>query len=309
MGVLRGLLFTVLAVFGLNSYADVELPSSIQFLSDFETGAIQHKKEPVDGWREQHANNGKFESNNKTYAVNIIKAGEMGLSNPRHGIYAARFEVRPGDNPLAGDFNPRAQLRQGVNLITQGITHYIGFSVWIPSGFDARNQHIAQFFSESDKQQTGTYGPFWKIVLSDNKWRIKALWQEDDRANPLSKGKSTVKTGGHGATTHRLDRDKWTDFVVEIRFDNANGKRGNGLSRVWKDGELIADWSGGPLGPPNGKGPMSFLLDVYGQPPSGGHHVYFDAVRISNEKIGRLQDVDPAGATSARPRPPKLVAK
>ena len=301
---MRILLVTVFTLFGLNSYAENSLPASVQFLSDFETGAIQDRYDPVDGWLEQHMNNGLLDSNNKSYAVNVIKAGQMGLSSPRDGIFAVRFEVRPGDNPLKGDFNPRAQLRQRANLISQGTTHYIGFSVWIPSSFDARNQHIAQIFSEYN-----AYGPFWKITLINNKWHVKALWQENDNAIPIREGKAAITTGGHGPTEHDLKRNQWTDFLIALRFDNVDGKKGKGLSRVWKDGELIADWSGGPLGPPNGKGPMSFMIDVYGQPPDGGHHVYFDAVKISNSRIGLLADVDPAAMDLARPLPPQLASE
>ncbi len=305
---MRSFLFIIFIAYGLFSYADAELPSSLQFLSDFETGAIQDKSEPVDGWLQQHMNDGKFESNNKPYAMNIIEAGEMGLTNPRQGIFAARFEVRPGDNPLAGNFNPRAQLKQKVNYVTQGTIHYIGFSVWIPSSFNAGDQHIAQFFAVNEKQPTGTYGPFWKIVLKDSEWHVKASWQEDNSADPIRDGKRKVSAAtGHGAVGHPLVRDKWTDFVIEVKFDNIDGFTGDGISRVWKDGTLIADYSGGPLGPPNGNGPMSFLLDVYGPPPTGGHHAYFDAVRISNESIGRLEDVDPTAASSVKPLPPQLA--
>jgi len=38
------------------------------------------------------------------------------------------------------------------------------------------------------------YGPFWKIMLENNKWRIKASWQENDNANPIKDGKKNLQS-------------------------------------------------------------------------------------------------------------------
>ena len=300
VGMLRNLLahmgLQVLVVMIVAHIGAAPVYAELAYKSDFESGAIRSRSSNPDGWARQTMD-AAYPGGAYSYSDQVVDSD--GSVKPRAGKYFVRFEVRDGDNPLAKDFNPRAQLRLSPDAyeMDYSVTHWIGWSTYLPSGFKPSYSTIlAQIFVNN--------GPsIWHLSYQPSMDAFKhTAWYYDN-------GERTQITSAVGELGARnpisVHFDEWLDWKMEIKLSNDS----NGKLTLWqrRQGEnsytQVAQYSG-PIGRQSGDG-HAFLLDVYG----GGNYplvAYHDEVRITNARIGSANDVDiPSG--DWRPKAPVLL--
>ena len=185
-------------------------PGTIRFLTDVETGKIQDRFNPHDGWHPQHVA--------ATHSVNIVTEGELQSPKPRSGTYSARLEVRPGENPLNGNYQPRVQLRQHANPLKAAKGYYIGFSVFIPKSWNpGAFIHVTQIFSESKGDSGSTLGPLHTLVIDESgAWSVRGAYSSAPNNSPTT---PVGNIGGLGkSSTHPVKKGRWTDFTYYVNF-------------------------------------------------------------------------------------------
>lgn len=268
---------------------DLDLPShsELAYKSDFETGAIQSKSSNPDGWLRQTMD-AAYPGGTYAYSDQVITSD--GSVAPRAGKYFVRFEVRAADNPLANDFNPRAQLRlsPAAYEIDYGVTHWIGWSTYLPSRQfrPTNNTFLAQIFING----VNDGGPMWMLKYNgaNDSFQTTAWYYE---AGVRTQHDSSA--GGLGwRNPISAHKDEWIDWRLEVRASNdSKGKiiLWQRRPRVSASFTKVAEHSG-PVGRQPGDG-HSFILDVY-----GGNNwplvAYHDEVRITNARIGSAEAVD-----------------
>lgn len=207
-------------------------------------------------------------------------------------------------------------------------THWYGFSTYIPDPWDSRStcwELFHQMHGEPPQASPYYYArqPWFGIYVGDSTSstpdhyrfviRYCSVWWEES-------SRDDVKTG---YTNHSIsilpDVGKWVDWVVQCRPDHRpNNAGGSGLTRMWKDGQLIIDYSG-----PNydnrepGGGPyVKFGLykgdwaNGRDSDPVREREYYYDEVRVSRAGVGSYDLVAPRGSSSvAPPEPPTLKAE
>jgi hypothetical protein len=291
----RALQVLIVMIFAHTSAAPVY--GELAYRSDFESGDIRSKSSNPNGWIRQTMD-AAYPGGAYSYSDQVLTSD--GSIGPRAGKYFVRFEVRDGDNPLEKDFNPRAQLRlhRDAYAMEYGVTHWIGWSTYIPSGkFDpSYSAVLAQIFVN------GAW-PMWHLSYQPGLGAFTNVgWYNESGART----QITSSEGGLGRQNPiPAYKDEWIDWRLEVRVSNDS----NGKVVLWQRRERsntftkVADYSG-PIGRASGDG-HAFAIDIYG----GGNYplvAYHDEVRITNERIGSADEVDIPTDVSA-PKAPVLI--
>lgn len=145
-----------------------------------------------------------------------------------------RVEVRPGDANVAGPYGERAEVINTGNLggFVDGQTVVMALGVLIDSKFASPPgnwNHFAQIHAAGG----GNQSPLQLSLGSDQallSMRIVGGGQWVESGQPSGAGEEAFALGP-------LTKNRWHDFVVEIRF----GCTGNGYAKLWLDGSPLVD--------------------------------------------------------------------
>lgn len=165
-----------------------------------------------------------------------------------------------------------------------GKAYWYGFSVYLPQAWkeDFRAEVVAQWFATRDKDLgERPRSPSLALRIKKKHWVVTYRY---DRKR-LSVG-NTAPKGKVYKTQYRLGR--WTDWVFHVRWSAA----ADGLTRVWKNGRLVATRTG-PNTYNDAVGPV-LKIGIYKAPwnkPEARSAVstrllYFDEVRVGTAKAG-----------------------
>jgi len=189
-------------------------------------------------------------------------------SRVRSGQYGARFEVRPGDVVSGGN---RAEVRTwSQKRFHEGDDLWFGWSTLFDENFPSEDRWALIMQLKND----GTGSPPIEMAVQDGEVTLKM---------------STKREGGYswfsGASVP-IDRGKWHDFVMHVRFSEDPSQ---GFVELWHNGELIQEKRFAATLRP---GLFSYLKLGYYR--SAGHTtpgvVWHDSIGIGRSR----QEVDPA---------------
>ena len=217
----------------------------------------------------------KFAGGCYGYSFGLVK------SPVREGSQSARV-INKGteDNrPCLNSANHRAQINFHDNSLIDDLAKtkqpiWIGFSVYVPTDHPT-NQDGGYIMMQLNG---GGGGPEFSVIMNDNgnSFRIERAW---------AKGSAGVKRTR--VATAQVKKGRWMDFVIyrERSWDN------DGVTKVWIDGELVADVVG-----PNAidyvaqgsAGTVRLATGIYWttQQRNAEYTLFFDAVRVAEGPDG-----------------------
>jgi len=139
----------------------------------------------------------------------------------RSGSASLEVRLKPGET--------RAEAK--IASIPNNSTRIAGFSVYFPADFKPPEHWsvFAQWWQGRD------VSPSIAFELDDTDNSKLAMRIISRAGNKKSNRYTTHYTG-------ELPRERWIDFTVEFRIDDTGGQ--NGLLRVYRNGELIVNYSG-----------------------------------------------------------------
>ena len=182
----------------------------------------------------------------------------------RQGRYAARFEVRSGDNNVAGSgTGERAEVLDpgGTNSdASEGREAYWAWSTYFPSDFDAPMGQWNVFTQFHHSGSTGQSNIHFDVRdLSTIGLRVMG-----GNANSPTRRDFTLAS---------LTRGKWYDFVFHVRWASDN----TGFVEVWVDGNKVVDKTNTPT---LYSGMFAYLKQgYYRSAHSGTTVIYHDGTR------------------------------
>jgi hypothetical protein len=163
----------------------------------------------------------------------------------------------------------RSEIATTRGIIEPGVGSYIGWSVYIPEGWDPAFTDKKMFLAQIHGGESCTSGATPLLVFNASKddWGFYNNWQGENAV--VKRGPIADHVG------------KWTDWVVYYKASSGS----DGRLKIWKDGELFAEKDG-----PNACDVSQpyFKVGLY-QPPNGNVVVYADEVRIGDS----MEDVTP----------------
>ena len=218
-------------------------------------------------------------------------------------LFEGENAFRAVANPTAAEAG-RFWCEVGRYFAKMGDTRWWGFAMLIPEDFpvDGQNAVLCQLHSGSDKT-LGEQALVPEIVLR----LVKDTFYIDVRsdAGELS---TTERWGKGGTVTSQriyegpIEKGKWISWVFQVRLSFEDG-----LVKVWRDGEIVADYTG-PVGL-NNEATKSLRIGLYKKfykdlPPEAGQVIWFDAFSIAGENAG-FDAVNPnPDGTKAAGKPP-----
>jgi hypothetical protein len=204
---------------------------TLLFVGGFETGDLT----------------GFYWSYNKPQVVSAphpVRDGQYSLRNYLHR-YESEYPHRCDLHVNEDDTLPEG-VRQVMRLELGG-EYWFGFSVYIPPDFvpdlPGRDEVLFQIHGSPDRDNEGNYIEDWRnppfsLRVEEQNWLFR--WFADSKAiTPPSGTPDRYTYFNEVSQPLGTDIGKWTDFVVNIKFDYSTG--GSGFTTIWKDGELIVD--------------------------------------------------------------------
>ncbi len=178
---------------------------------DFDTGNFSQ-------WTNQHA---------LAYGAQIVR-------RPRHqGRYAARFAVRPGDDPI-GASGERAEVlfKTGER---EGVESWWKWSTRFPRNFRPIEGHMNTF---TDWHHTGPscHAPVQFLI---NGWEDPARLELRISAGRFNPGTCETSSGKSWRIGH-LRRGRWQTFVFHVRWSS---DRDRGFVELWRDGRKVVPFT------------------------------------------------------------------
>jgi hypothetical protein len=162
-----------------------------------------------------------------------------------------RFEVRSGDHWRDETIKERSEISSQGKLAFD-TTYTMSYDFMIEPG--ARNTaewlNMGQFHATPDADDVNV-GPVFAIKLAGERMRIVTR-SDPDRVTDGRTPDNFIYTDSQD-----IVRGHWYDMTVQFRFDPDGG----GIAKVWRDGELIADYKG-PLAYNDAVGPY-WKMGIY----------------------------------------------
>ena len=268
----------------------VPASSAILFYEDFEDAL---KTDPPRDW---------------CYSTRGIGSQGLTTDQVRAGSSAYRFSVTGAETPgtyvrqnlaLYNTFN------NGSCRFTIGGEYWVGFSIFLAEGYHTPTEHdgcwgpVHQDFHGTpdrpptcDPDEPYRHAPF-QLEPWDMKWRSISRYSSH-QCNELGDYEG-VDSQYHGD----LSIGCWTDFVYNFKWSYG----GDGFFRIWKDGVLISNRTGGNCFNDD-RGPYK-KIGIYGDIDQGQEMtIYYDEVRIGDSDSS-YAEVAPGG--SVKPLPPTSV--
>lgn len=204
------------------------------------------------------------------------------VSGPvRFGQRALEISLRRSDLMFSKGKRSELQVPGHYDL---GRAYWYGFSVYLPQGWkeDFRAEVVAQWFATRDEDLgERPRSPSLALRIKKKHWIVTYRY---DRKR-LSVGNTAPKGKVYKV---RYRRGVWTDWVFHVRWSAAD----DGLTRVWRDGQLVATRKG-PNTYNDAVGPI-LKIGIYKAPwnkPEAKSAVssrllYFDEVRVGTAAAG-----------------------
>jgi hypothetical protein len=167
-------------------------------------------------------------------SIHALSRGARIVRRPRtQGRYAARFTVRPGDDPISAS-GERAEVlfKTGER---EGVESWWKWSTRFPKGFRPINGHMNTF---TDWHHTGStcHAPVQFLI---NAWETPARMEL--RISAGSYNPSTCDTGSsRWWNIGRLVRGRWQTFVFHVRWSTSGSK---GFVELWRNGKKVVPFT------------------------------------------------------------------
>ena len=177
------------------------------------------------GWR------GDFETGNFSQWTNGVQAKDasrirIDSSLTRQGRYAGRFEVRSGDNNVAGSGSgERSEVLVTTSLTDgyEGREAYWAWSTYFPQTFDSPSGGWNAFTQFHHSGSTGQVNVHFAV---NDKTRIGLRVLGGDPSSPVRKD----------FTLASLERGRWYDFVLHVKWSSNPSV---GFVETWVNGQLV----------------------------------------------------------------------
>jgi hypothetical protein len=177
------------------------------------------------GWR------GDFETGNFSQWTNGVQAKDpsrvsINSNMTRQGRYAARFEVRSGDNNVAGSGSgERSEVLVTTSLTDgyEGREAYWAWSTYFPETFDSPGGGWNAFTQFHHSGSTGQVNVHFAV---NDKTRIGLRVLGGDPSSPVRKD----------FTLASLERGRWYDFVFHVKWSSNPSV---GFVETWVNGQLV----------------------------------------------------------------------
>lgn len=187
------------------------------------------------GWERGYKDYGCWDESNELhdYSIQIVS------SPVRKGEKAARFEVRPGDDPLGCEgCGERAEVADmttldgiEINEAKQSGIQYYAFSVMFDENWDNPQtdydglwSHFFQLHGPDDLNGSAAFA--MDTVSSNDELGISVLLSTGD----LDDDNNEFSSIAFDLSDNALNRGHWIDFVVKIKFASNN----TGSAKVWR---------------------------------------------------------------------------
>jgi Ca2+-binding RTX toxin-like protein len=163
-----------------------------------------------------------------------------------------RFEVRSGDHWRDETIKERSEISsQGKLAFDKTYTMSYDFQIEPGARNTAEWLNMGQFHGTPDAGDVKGLGPVFAIKLAGERMRI--VTRSD--ADPTTDGR--VPDNFIYTDNQDIVRGHWYHMTVQLRFDPDGG----GIAKVWRDGDLIADYKG-PLAYNDAVGPY-WKMGIY----------------------------------------------
>lgn len=229
-----GVLVLVLAnvLFHLNPFtwaADHAGIVPTRFESSFETGEIQCRVCAVDAWSMENLSN-------NSEAIEVV--GRQSGAPVRDGEYSVRIHADYDD-----DWDPKPKVELSAYwqpFFLERTEYWVGWSIYLPDDgtyeFDSAYQEVLlQIHALNDDCDGNGMGPTHALRPLDGRWRWDVRWDSTRCLDGDPAGQEIIDIGAQ-------ERGRWTDFVARFVFSHED----DGITQVWRDGELVVDRIGMP---------------------------------------------------------------
>lgn len=267
----------VLAIGFVYAVENVITTRPIRFESSFESGGIRCWWCKTDGW---------WIRNHSGQKDAMVVGKEFPV---RDGEYSLRVHA---EKDYAWDPKPQLELSGHRQPFFETNTEYwMGMSIYLPDdgGYEFAPGHdvLLQVHGDNDECDTGGMGPPHALRPADGRWRWDVKWDPNECMGNVAMGREIIDIGPQ-------ERGRWTDFVIRWVFSHED----DGITQVWRDGELVVDRVGMPNNYNNAKGPF-LKVGFYSagwlkrDPEITIRTIYFDSISVYEGTDG-YEIVDPA---------------
>lgn len=265
------LLSFLVLILGVNAQARVI------FTSDFENGLNVKSTKKKKSWGKQTCD---------SKAIMPVKRGQYGAPSPRAGKYMLRTKAWSKGRPMG--CTSRNKIRTeliGSIDIPPNKERWIGFSTYIPKKNGIREDKSVAFLQlHFGKLNRGRALENFRLDVKDGQYHLIS-----NVGNPKTRRKK--------ATISSIQYNKWTDWVIRLKFTQASTKN-EGYVQVWKNGKLVFDKKGHSLRKTTNISPAGKIgMYVHGGWPKSNPSemvMYHDEYRIGDEKSS-YREVAPKG--------------
>jgi hypothetical protein len=254
----------LLASFALGASATGNAEAGILWAGDYETGNL-----------------------NQWAGAQAVPGGAAVTTAPlRSGVYAARFVVRPGDDPI-GSTGERAELLAWTGE-TAGVESWWAWSTYFGDDFEpAPNTQWNIFTQWHNSGTTGQSNAHFEVNTSTTPWTLQ-----------LRKFGGELIANQVVFTLAPFERNRWFDFVFHVRWAPDD----TGFVEVWLDGQLVVPLTYTPTSY-FGQG-VYLKQGFYRAESSGTSVVYHDGMR-RGQSYSDLVDSSPSTPPPSSPPPPE----
>jgi hypothetical protein len=322
----------------------------VLFISDFESGILNDADTttPSQGWKRM----GNMPSVSKDY----VRAGTYSMKVYLNKNMPTTYRTM-GNTAWTTTSDAKNRTTSTHTPFFQD--SWIGFSIYLPTKGQGATWKTASRTYEVLAQWHDSHDPFppppWDSEESKNpvfslgitsqdgaepgrEWRVS--WLGESRTPYPTKGSPRPwkyeSNRGFKLGSIDPDLDKWTDFVVHIRWnfwpvgssgnsspagytvtDNKPGSSTGGLVQVWKNGKLVVDEQSAQVGSHDNAGPV-FSFGIYKgwreqkdrdlDPIVNDRLLYYDEFRYAGQD-GSYAAVAPGGASTDQDPPPRAIPR
>ena len=210
----------------------------------------------------------------------------------------------------------RTEVSTGPDALEFFKTYWIGFSIYVPNDREVSTTR-GVLFQIHDTPVDWSIGlnPIFAIseYENTNSWHIKQRYLTVPEGQHVKDDQVTAFNDLHGD----IETGTWTDWVIQYRPDfRLNSDGGNGVTRVWRNGQKIVDYNG-PNAYNQAKGPYikfgayrSAWKNRDVNDPVRERLFFFDEFRVSKADRGNFDLVAPGGeqGSANRPNPPDFLS-
>jgi hypothetical protein len=214
----------------------------------------------------------------------------------------------------------RTEVSTGPDALDFFKEYWIGFSIYIPSDWQVSSSRTVLFqIHDTPKDWSIGLNPIFAIseIENSDNWYIRQRYMTEPEGEHTKDDQVTAFSDLYGT----IERGAWTDWVIQYRPDyRKNSSGGNGVTRVWRNGQQIIDYKG-PNAYNQSQGPYikfgcykSAWKNRDLNDPVKERLYYFDEFRVSKADEGSYAYVVPGderettSTPTTRPNPPQILS-